>query len=118
MGAVLAARMVELAGRVAGFTFRHLAFKHPERTGHAQMHQEHVAGGEIRHQIFGATAEAGDDLAFQPRDKVFLKRKPQILAPGFGFQDFRPLHGGLQAAADGLNFGQFRHAGIHLMKVT
>jgi hypothetical protein len=24
----------------------------------------------------------------------------------------------LQAAADGFDFGQFRHAGIHLMKVT
>ena len=82
------------------------------------MHQQHVAGGKIGHQIFGAAAEAGHGLALQPRDKVFLKGKPQILAPGFGFEDFRPLHGGLQAAADGLNFGQFGHTGIHLMEVT
>ena len=82
------------------------------------MHQQHVAGGEIRHQIFGAAAEAGHGLALQPRDKVLLKGKPQILAPGFRLEDFRPLHDGLQAAADGLDFGQFGHAGIHLMKVT
>ena len=82
------------------------------------MHQQHVAGAQIRHQIFGAAAETSHGLALQPRDKVFLKGKPQILAPGFGFEDFRPFHGGLQAAADGLNFGQFRHAGIHLMEVT
>ena len=60
---------------------------------------------EVRHQIFGAAAEAGHGLAFQPRDKVLLKGKPQILAPGFRLDDFRPLHGGLQAAADGLDFG-------------
>ena len=93
-------------------------FQHAKRAGHAQMHQEHVAGAKIRHQIFGAAAKAGHRLALEPGNKVFLKGKPQILPPGFRFYDFRPLHGGLQAAADGLNFGQFRHAGIHLMKVT
>ena len=73
------------------------------------MHQQHVAGAEIRHQVFGAAAEPGHGLAFQPGGKVFLKRKPQILAPGLGFEDFRPFHGRLQAAADGLNFRQFGH---------
>ena len=60
---------------------------------------------KIGHQIFGAAAETGHGLALQPRDKVFLKRKPQILAPGFRFHDLRSLHGRLQAAADGLDFG-------------
>ena len=69
------------------------------------MHQQHVAGGEIRHQIFGAAAETGHGLALQPRDKILLERKPQILAPGFGLHDLRSLHGRLQAAADGLDFG-------------
>ena len=35
------------------------------------MHQQHVAGAEIRHQVFGAAAETGHGLALQPRDKVF-----------------------------------------------
>ena len=69
------------------------------------MHQQHVARGQICHQIFGAAAEAGDGLAGQARGKVFLKGKPQIFAAGFGFEDFRPLHDRLQAAADGLDFG-------------
>ena len=55
------------------------------------MHQQHVAGAEIRHQIFGAAAEPGHGLAVQPRDKVLLEGKPQILAPGFRFEDFRTL---------------------------
>jgi hypothetical protein len=111
--AILAARMVELARRAVA-----AAFEHPERAGHAKMHQQHVTGGKIGHQIFGAAAEAGHGLALQPRGKILLKGKPQILPPGFGFEDFRPLHGGLQAATDGLNFRQFGHAGIHLMEVT
>ena len=87
------------------------------------MHQQHVAGAEIGHQIFGAAAEAGHGLPGQPRDKILLKGKAQILAAGFGGNDFRPLHDRLQAAADGLDFGQLRHSGhhlqvIHLMEVT
>ena len=69
------------------------------------MHQQHVAGGQIGHQIFGAAAEPGHGLAGQPRGKVFLKGKPQIFAAGLGFEDFCPFHDRLQAAADGLDFG-------------
>ena len=41
----------------------------------------------------------------QPRDKILLERKPQVFAPGFHFHDPGALHDGLQAAADGLDFG-------------
>ena len=64
---------------------------------------------EIGHQIFGAAAEPGDGLAFEPRDEILLERKPQILAAGFRPYDPRSLHDRLQAAADGLDFGQFGH---------
>src|SRR5215472_14355334 len=73
------------------------------------MHQQHVARAEIGHQIFGAAAEAGDGLPGQPRDKILLKGKAQILPAGFRVHDFRPFHDGLQAASDGLDFGQFGH---------
>ena len=73
------------------------------------MHQQHVARGKVRHQILGATAEAGHGLPLQARDKVLLEGKPQILASGFRLDDFRPFHGRLQAAANGLDFGQFGH---------
>ena len=69
------------------------------------MHQEHVTGGEVRHQVFGAAAETGHGLARQPRDKVPLERKPQVFAPDFHFHDPGSLHDRLQAAADGLDFG-------------
>ena len=69
------------------------------------MHQQHVARGQIGHQVFGAAAETGHGLALQPRDKILLERKPQVLAPGLRFHDLRPLHGRLQAAADGFDFG-------------
>src|SRR6266436_2059450 len=75
------------------------------------MHQEYVARRKVGHQIFGATAEPGDGLPLQARHKVLLKRKPQVLAAGFRFQNSRSLHDRLQAAADGLDFGQFGHAG-------
>ena len=100
MGAVLAPGMVKLARR---FLVRVL--EDAERTGHAQMHQEHVAGGEIGHQVFGAAAETGHGLAFETRDEVLLERKPQVFAPDFGLHNPRALHGRLQAAADGLDFG-------------
>ncbi len=100
VGAILAARMVELARR--GFN---VVLEHAERAGHSQMHQQHVTRGQVGHQIFGAAAEPSDSLAFQPRDKVLLEGKPQVLAPGFRLDDFCPLHGRLQAPADGLDFG-------------
>ena len=100
MRAIVVARMMELAGRL-----RALVLDDAERAGHAQMHQQHVAGGEIGHQIFGAAAETGHGLAFEARHKILLKGKPQILSPGFGLDDFRAFHGALQAAADGLDFG-------------
>jgi len=60
------------------------------------MHQEHVSGGEVGHQIFGTTAQARDGLAFEARDEVLLERKPQIFAPDLGLHNARTLHGRLQ----------------------
>ena len=64
---------------------------------------------EIGHEIFCTTAEPGHDLPLQPGHKILLERKAQILASGLRDDDFRTLHDGLKAAADGLDFGQFRH---------
>ena len=69
------------------------------------MHQEHVTGGKVRHQVFGAAAKTGHGLARQPRDKIALERKAQVFAPDFHFHNPEPLHHRLQAAADGLDFG-------------
>ena len=99
VGAIFSSRMVKLARRMAV-----IIVNDAERSGHAEMHQEHVAGGEVGHQIFGASAQTGHGLTLQPRDKILLERKPQVLAPDFGLHDFGTFHGRLQAAANGLDF--------------
>jgi hypothetical protein len=43
-----------------------------------------------------------------------LAGKSQILAAALGLKDFRAFHHRLQAAADGFDFGQFRHASFTL----
>ena len=84
--AVLAARMMELARRGLA-----VVLEHAERAGHAEMHQQHVARGQVRQQIFGAAAEPGHGLPLQPGDKILLKRKAQVLAPGFDLDEMRRL---------------------------
>ncbi len=52
-----------------------LLAQHAERARHAEMHQQHVAGGQIGEQIFGAAAEPADGLALQA-----LRRNPSAAA--------------------------------------
>ncbi len=114
MRAISAARMVKFARLLLI-----LILDNAKRARHAQMHQEHLARGKIRQQVFGATAETGHGLTLEPRDKILLERKPQVLAPGVRFHNLGSLHHGLQAAADGLDFGQFGHGwGVHLETLT
>src|SRR5215831_18885795 len=106
MSTILAAQMIELT--------RHLCLARSldaKRSGHSKMHQQHIAGAKIRHQIFGAPAKAGHSLALEPRHKILLKGKSEVLAAGLSAQDPCALHDGLQSSAHGLDFGQFRHAG-------
>src|SRR5579883_2342402 len=106
MRLVLVARMVKLARRALP-----ARFADPKRARHAEMHQQHVAGGEAGQQIFGAAAEAGDGLAVQASRKILLKGKAQVPAAGFRLDDPGALHDRLQAAPDGLDFRQFGHFG-------
>ena len=73
------------------------------------MHQEDVAGGEIRQQIFGAPPEAGYRVSFQALDEISRQRETQILPPRFHLQEARTLHGGLKAAPDRFDLGKFGH---------
>jgi hypothetical protein len=59
------AAMMELAGR------RVLVLvADTERTRHAKMHQQQVAGAQISHEVLGAAAEAGDGLALKPGNEI------------------------------------------------
>ena len=73
------------------------------------MHQQHVAGIEIGHQVLGAAAETGHRAPLQPRGEIGLERKAQAGAAGLSAFDARALHRRLQAAAHGFDLGQFRH---------
>src|SRR5260370_28755171 len=114
MRAILIARMMKFA---RGVLF--IVLDDAERARHAQMHQEHVARGQIGQQVFGAAAETRHGLARKPPDKILLEGKPQVFAPDFGLYNSRSLHDRLQAAADGLDFGLFWHGwGLHLELLT
>ena len=58
----------------AGFT------KHMKRAGHAEMHEQHVAGRKIGEQIFRPPAEAGHGLALQALREILRQRPAQIAA--------------------------------------
>ena len=73
------------------------------------MHDEHVARGQIGKEIFGAAAEAGHRLAFQPLGEILRQRPAQIAAAHFDLDEALALHGGLEPAAYGFDFRKFRH---------
>ncbi len=76
------------------------------------MHEQDVAGGEVGEEILGATAEAFDGLAFEPRHEVLRQRPAQVGAPGFDAGKARPFHHGRKTAAHRLDFGQLWHENV------
>ena len=80
-----------------------------ERARHAEMHQQHVAGGQIGQQIFGAAAEAFDLLALQPLLEILRHRPAQAAVAHLDLFEARALHGGREPPAHGLDFGKFGH---------
>ena len=80
-----------------------------KRAGHAEMHEENVARGQVRQQIFRSPAKPGDGLAVQAAREILRQRPAQIgpahLDPG----EVRALHGRRQTAAHRLDFRQFGH---------
>ena len=73
------------------------------------MHQQHLAGGQIRQQIFRAPADALDGRTLEPLVEIPRKRKAQVRPALLDPHEARALHHGLQAAAHGLDFGEFGH---------
>ena len=103
--AVLGARMMEFARRP--FV---VLLGDPERARHAEMHHQHVAGGKVGEQIFRPPPEPGDGAALEPLDEILRQRPAQVGPARLDLDEPRALHHRLQAAADGLDFGQFGHA--------
>ena len=83
--------------------------KHVKRAGHAEMHEQHIAGREIGEQIFRPSAEAGHGLALEAWRKILRQRPAQIAAVNLDLGEARALHRRLEAAAHRLDFGKFGH---------
>jgi len=86
-----------------------ISAKNMKRAGHAEMHNQDVAGGKIGEQIFRAPAEAGHRCTGQPSRKVLGQRPTQIAAANLDLDEAFPRHGRFEAAAHGFDFGQFGH---------
>ena len=73
------------------------------------MHHQHLVGGKIGEQIFGAPAEPLDCFAFEPGNEILGQRPAQVAAVGDDFGKARAFHHRLKTAAHSLHFGQFGH---------
>ena len=82
------------------------------------MHQQHLAGREIRQQIFRPPADADDSLPLEALVEILRKRKAQIRPALLDPHEARGLHHGLQPAAYGLDFGKLGHSVQALVAVS
>jgi hypothetical protein len=69
------------------------------------MHHQHIAGRQIRQQVFGAAAKPGDGLSGQALGEVLGERPAQIGAVKFDLGLSRPLHHGREPTPHGFDFG-------------
>ena len=89
-----------------------LAEKNVKRARHAEVHEQHVAGGKIDQEIFGAPAEPGHQLACQAVGEIFCQRPAQIAAANLNPRDAFARHRLFKAAADRFHFRKFRHCSM------
>ena len=94
---------------IAGGRLLVAAAEDVKRAGHAEMHQQHLAGGQVGEQILGAPPEPGAGRSFDALHEVFRKRKAQVAAPRLDLGEARAFHHRRKAAAHGLDFGQLGH---------
>ena len=73
------------------------------------MHQQHVAGGQIDGEIFGAAADAEDGLALDPLREVLRQRTPQVRPAGIELDDAGAFHHRLEPATHGFDLGELGH---------
>ena len=108
---VVGARAARLVMELAGHP-RRAALRDEEAPGHAEMHDQHLAGGEIGEEVFGAPAERDHLLALEARGEALGKGQAQIRTALLDLVEARADHRGLEAAADGLDFGEFGHGAV------
>lgn len=82
---------------------------HRKAAGHAEMHDQGVAGRQRTEKIFAATTKLLELRPDDARRKILRQGDPQGGPTGFHMREPRALHGGGEAAADRFDFGQFGH---------
>lgn len=73
--------------------------------GHAEVHDKHFPGREMRGQELGLPGQPVDPGAFQPFGEPVGQGKAQVRPALLGAQDAPALHHGGKAAANCLDFG-------------
>ena len=73
------------------------------------MHDQHLAGGEIRKQIFGAAVKPLDARSDDPPREILRQWPTQILAVGPHGEERGALHRRGKAPPDRFDLGKFRH---------
>jgi hypothetical protein len=86
---------------------RHVDAKRP---GHAEMHQECLAGGEIGDQVLPSAAKPHDRLTAKARRKPWRQGRAQVGPARNDFLEARSLHYWAQRTTDCFDFRQLGHS--------
>ena len=73
------------------------------------MHQQRIAGVEDDDQVLRASIDAFDAAADETVGEIRRERRPQIGPTGVDNGESRSPQGGFERAANGFDFGKFRH---------
>ena len=76
---------------------------------HAEVRDQHGIVLELDQDELGTAADPLHPAPSQPLAKAVRERKPQVRTAQYDTLQAAPLEGRRQTAADGFDFGQFRH---------
>lgn len=79
-----------------------------EATTHAQMHEEPIAGGQVRAEEFCAPGQAFDALPFNTLRKIIGEGKAKVGAVQLNVRNPAAFQNGREPAPNRLDFGEFR----------
>jgi hypothetical protein len=96
---------------LAGFRGHPATIRHEEAAGHAEVHDQDLAGGEVGEEVFGAASQRQDPLPREPLCEIRGKRIAQVRPAQFDAFEQGSRHHGFQATADGLDLGKLGHRG-------
>ena len=88
---------------------RRAALLDAEVTGHAEVHQQRLAGREIGEQVLGPAVQLEDGVAGQPGREAGRKRPAQVGAAQDDLGDALADEDRREQPANGFDFGELGH---------